>query len=80
MSPEFVAGVRKMFERAQGLAVRHAPTIGGMASGALLGHILSPDNEPGKYRAHGALIGLGLGITRLRGWQKSLPAKWQVVA
>ena len=78
-SPEFEAGARRALERAKVTLVRGAPVAIGVGSGALMGHVLSPRDEPGKYRPHGAVIGAGVGFTRLGKWRRALPRRWQQV-
>jgi hypothetical protein len=74
MNPQFRSGA----ERAMRMIVGNAPIIAGTVGGALVGDMLSPRDEPGKYRFHGAVIGLGAGLAKLRSWKTNLPPRWQV--
>lgn len=78
MSPQFKAGIKKAIEQTKVFGVRHAPVIAGVGGGALMGNVLSPRDEPGKYRFHGAVIGGLAGLARLKTWQKGLGGRWQV--
>lgn len=73
MSPEFKAGVRRAF-------MRNAPVFAGAGTGALTGIALSPSDDRTKYMGHGAVIGAGVGVLRLKKWRKGLSARWQPVS
>jgi len=80
MSPQFKAGIKKAIEKTKAFGMRNAPVIAGVGSGALIGSVLSPENEPGKYRFPGAVIGGLAGLARLKKWQRGLGGRWQVVS
>jgi hypothetical protein len=66
LNPEFKAGVRKFFE----VAYENAPIIIGAAGGAMAGSLVSPRERPGELTLPGAVMGAGLGLTRMRRWKR----------
>jgi hypothetical protein len=75
MSPLFKVGA---FESVKRTLMRNAPIIAGAGAGALIGNVLSPKEEPGKYKTQGAIVGGFVGYTRLNRWRSKLGPRWQV--